>query len=240
MPLRVPATWQCSDHSFKQSSPEMELLGPGSVGEGSLALPNSTAIKTGDLLKETGPVFDVFSYHVYAAVSQRCAKSGAAMQTTPAAALSKEWLSRSEQISSSYAQLRDQFEPGKPLWITETADAACGGKPWASTFLDSFRYLVQHGSLAQHSVKVIMHNTLDASDYGLLNENTFAPRPNYWAALLWRKLMGTTVLDPHISQPENVCAYAHCLRDHSGGVALLVINADRLVPIESNPATAGS
>jgi len=212
---------------IKQSSPEMELLGPGSVGEGSLALPNSTAIKTEDLLKETGPVFDVFSYHVYAAVSQRCAKLGAAMQTTPAAALSKEWLSRSEQISSFYAQLRDQFEPGKPLWITETADAACGGNPWASTFLDSFRYLVQHGSLAQHGVKVIMHNTLDASDYGLLNENTFAPRPNYWAALLWRKLMGTTLLDPHISPQENVYAYAHCLRDHSGGLALLVINADQ-------------
>jgi hypothetical protein len=38
---------------------------------------------------------------------------------------------------------------------------------------------------------------------------------------------GTTVLDPHISPPENVYAYAHCLRDHSGGVALLVINADQ-------------
>jgi hypothetical protein len=29
----------------------------------------------------------------------------------------------------------------------------------------------------------------------LLDENTLAPRPNYWAALLWRRLMGTTVLD---------------------------------------------
>jgi hypothetical protein len=37
------------------NSPEMELLGPGSVGEGSLALSNST-VKTEDLLKETGPV----------------------------------------------------------------------------------------------------------------------------------------------------------------------------------------
>ena len=72
-----------------------------------------------------------------------------------------------------------------------------------------------------------MHNTLDASDYGLLNENTFAPRPNYWAALLWRKLMGTTVLDPKLSPAPNVYAYAHCLRDHPGGVALLIVNADQ-------------
>ena len=68
-----------------------------------------------------------------------------------------------------------QFEPGKSLWITETADAACGGNPWVSTFLDTFRYLVQHASLAQRGVKVIMHNTLASSDYGLLDENHSRP-----------------------------------------------------------------
>ena len=58
-------------------------------------------------------------------------------------------MSGAERAELLYADLRDKFEPGKPLWITETADAACGGNPWASTFLDTFRYLVQHGSLAQ-------------------------------------------------------------------------------------------
>ena len=76
-------------------------------------------------------------------------------------------------------------------------------------------------------MKVIMHNTLASSDYGLLDENTFAPRPNYWAALLWRRLMGATVLDPHTSPIPNVYVYAHCLQNHLGGVTLLVINADR-------------
>jgi len=71
-----------------------------------------------------------------------------------------------------------------------------------------------------------MHNTLASSDYGLLDENTFAPRPNYWAALLWRRLMGVTVLDPQISPTANLYVYAHCLRNHSGGVALLAVNAD--------------
>jgi hypothetical protein len=81
--------------------------------------------------------------------------------------------------------------------------------------------------LAQRGVKVIMHNTLASSDYGLLDENTFAPRPNYWAALLWRRLMGATVLDPHASPIPNVYVYAHCLQNHPGGAALLIINADR-------------
>lgn len=69
--------------------------------------------------------------------------------------------------------------PGKPIWVTETADAACGGNPWGTTFLDTFRYLDQLGRLARDGVRVVMHNTLVGSDYGLLDETTFAPRPNY-------------------------------------------------------------
>jgi len=211
---------------LKQASPQTVFLGPGSVGEGPLAMTaRAGTLKTEDLLKATGPVFETFSYHVYAAVSERC--KGGPLGTTPAVALSEQWLLRSEEIAAFYADLRDRFEPGKPLWITETADAACGGNPWAATFLDTFRYLVQHAGLARHGVKVIMHNTLAASDYGLLDEKTFEPRPNYWAALLWRKLMGMTVLDPQLSAAANVYRYAHCLRDHAGGVALLIVNADQ-------------
>jgi hypothetical protein len=72
-----------------------------------------------------------------------------------------------------------------------------------------------------------MHNTLAASDYGLLDEKSYEPRPNYWAALLWRKFMGTTVLDPGPSPAPSLHIYAHCLRNHPGGVSLLIINADR-------------
>jgi heparanase len=213
---------------LQKTTPDTLFLGPGSVGEGPFATPmGGGVIKSEDLLHAAGPVFDVFSYHLYAAASERCASMGASSQTTVAAALSQDWLSRPEKIGAFYANLRDRFELGKSLWITETADAACGGNPWASTFLDTFRYLVQHASLAQRGVKVIMHNTLASSDYGLLDENTFAPRPNYWAALLWRRLMGATVLDPHTSLIPNVYVYAHCLRNHPGGVTLLVINADR-------------
>lgn len=213
---------------LRKTASDTLFLGPGSVGEGPFAMPMGNGVlKSEDLLRAAGPVFDVFSYHLYAAASERCASMGASSQTTAAAALSQDWLSRPEKIGAFYADLRGRFEPGKSLWITETADAACGGNPWAATFLDTFRYLIQHASLAQRGVKVIMHNTLASSDYGLLDENTFSPRPNYWAALLWRRLMGATVLDPHTSPIPNVYVYAHCLQNHPGGVALLIINADR-------------
>lgn len=146
------------------------------------------------------------------------------MGTTADAALSKEWLSRPDKIHAFYADLRDRFEPGKPLWVTETADTGCGGNPWASTFRDTFRYLGQHGRLAQQGVQLITHNTLAASDYGLLDEKTLDPRPNYWAAVLWRRLMGTTVLNPGANTGDDLYLYSHSLRDHPGGVTVLAIN----------------
>ena len=73
----------------------------------------------------------------------------------------------------------------------------------------------------------MIHNTLVASDYSLLDEQTLTPKPSYWGALLWRRLMDTTVLDSGIPVREGLHVYAHCLRGTSGGVALLVINNDR-------------
>lgn len=223
---------------LKKFAPGVLLVGPGSVGEGgSLAPPASAGVlESADLLKAAGPVFDVFSYHYYGAVSRRCSSLGGG--TIAAQALSEKWLSGTDAVETFYARLRDEYDPGKPLWITEMADAACGGNPWAATFLDSFRYLDQLGRLAQRGVKVVFHNTLDSSDYGLLDENTLAPRPNYWAALLWRTFMGTGVLDPGPSPVQNLHVYAHCLRHHPGGVALLVINTDRDASHSLDIATA--
>ena len=182
------------------------------------------------MLAATGRGVDAFSYHFYGGVSKRCAAMGAAGQTTPEAALSEEWLGRTDRDRAFYAALRDRFEPGKPLWLTETGEAACGGNPWAASFIDSFRYLNQLGTLARHGVQVVMHNTLSASDYGLIDEATLTPRSNYWSALLWHKMMGTTVLDAGPSTEPSMHVYAHCLAGKPGGVALLAINADRNSP----------
>lgn len=218
---------------IRSAAPEMRIVGPGSVGE-ALLMPLLSAkglpgyVSTEAMLTAVPPPkFDVFSYHTYPAVSIRCASMGAAAQTTPEEALSEEWLSRTDRSYAYYVSgLRDRFGPGTPIWITETADAACGGNPWASTFLDSFRYLDQLGRLARRGVGVIFHNTLASSEYGLLDQDSFAPRPNYWAALIWHRLMGTTVLDAGPPRP-GLHLYAHCMRGQPGGVTLLAINNSR-------------
>jgi hypothetical protein len=210
---------------IKNSEPDVMVLGPGSIGETmapqSSRPSSSEFINTRDLLAASGSGIDVFSYHHYGAVSQRCAPG----QTTPEAALSEAWLASTDKTRAFYQSLRDEFARDKPIWLTETAEAACGGNPWASTFLDTFRYLDQLGRLARAGVQMVAHNTLAASDYGLLDETTLRPRPNYWAALLWRRLMGTTVLDAGMHKGMHL--YAHCRRGMRGAVTLLAINADR-------------
>ena len=198
---------------MKKVSPKTMILGPGAAGEDA---------KEADVLTVSASGLDAYSYHYYGTLSERC--RGA---STPETALSEQWLSGTDRALAFHQALRDRFMPGKPIWLTETADAACGGNPWAVSFVDTFRYLDQLGRLAKAGVQVVMHNTLAASDYGMLDENTLTPRPKYWGALLWRRLMGTTVLDAGLPIVAGLHVYAHCERGKPGGVSLLVINTDR-------------
>lgn len=217
-------------HAFaKQAAPNMLVLGPGGLGEGSgLGAGPRLTLRSVDMLTASEPAtVDAFSYHFYGGGSIRCSHGNAPPSNSPENALTQPWLFRTVSEEAFYAKLRDRFAPGKPLWLTETAETACGGDPLASTFIDTFRYLNQLGILAQKGVATVMHNTLAASDYALVDEATLTPRPNFWAAVLWRRLMGTTVLDPGPSPAPDIYLYAHCLRDKPGGVALLAINAGR-------------
>ncbi|MBA1204398.1 hypothetical protein G7009_22020 [Pseudomonas capeferrum] len=235
------------DAFMRKEYPDTKLLAPGSVGEANAdwavamgGYGNQKVLPAAELAVSTGEA-DAFSYHHYGAASQRCTAMG--HQTSADQALSEDWLGRTDQTLAYYRGVRDKSMPGKPFWNTETADAACGGNPWGGTFLDTFRYLDQLGRLARQEVDVIFHNTLVASDYGLLDENTFEPKPNFWGALLWRRLMGTTVLDTGFVNRAGMHVYAHCLRDVPGGVGMLVLNTDRQktrslnLPVASNRYT---
>lgn len=216
---------------LRKESPKTVFLGPGSVGEGISLVPGGIPMKlisSEDMMKATGPVYDAFSYHFYGAVSRRCtATLGPKAGMTAENALQAEWLNRTSTVESFYASLRDRYLPGKPIWLTETAQAACGGDKWAASFVDSFRYLNQMGALARKGVQSVMHNTLASSDYGLLDEETLEPRPNYWAAVLWNRTMGVGVLDPQVATSESVRVYAHCMKDTKGGVSMLILNTDQ-------------
>jgi hypothetical protein len=217
---------------LKQETPDTKSVGPASTGEaGFMLFPKAPGtVDTASLMSaEPKPQFDIFAYHFYGAASQRCAAMGKDAGIAPSQALSEEWLARTDQAYDYYKALHDRFTPGAPIWITEAAEAGCGGDLWAATYLDTFRYVDQLGRLARRNVAAVFHNTLAASDYALVDDQTWRPRPSYWAALLWRRLMGEVVLDAGPIRP-GLHVYAQCLRGHPGGVAVVAINLDREKP----------
>lgn len=222
---------------IKNALPNMAIVGPGSVSVGApLANIKSVQVLDNDKMLSTQPKakFDVFSYHFYGAVSQRCASFGKALTTSKADALSENWLATTDTVFSKYDVLYKKYAAGKPFWLTETADAACGGNPWAVTYLDCFRYLDQMGRLAKNGVNVIFHNTFATSEYGMIDQKTHLPRPKYWAALLWHQLMGTKVLDAGIKIQAGPHVYAHNTAGKNKGVTLLILNTNENQPLELN------
>jgi heparanase len=202
-----------------KDNPNMKIIGPGSTGES--ILPSGLDLSIDKLLSPTPKsTFEVFTYHYYGTVSKRCGGGH-----KPENALSAEWLSRTEKGLDFYEKARDKYVPNTPIWLTETAESACGGSPWAVTFLDSFRYLEQLGRLAKKGVQVVMHNTLARSEYALLDHDTHKPRPNYWSALLWNKLMGTEVYEA-ANIEAGVDVFVHNLKGKKNGKAVLVINTN--------------
>lgn len=226
------ATW------LRRASPKTLLLAPGyaELGEPTRTLSrrNKTIeqFEAEELLTPDLATPDAFTFHFYPGGSQRC--GGKLLGHSPEKALGSAWLDSIDPAIARMAALRDKVAPGKPLWDTESGETACGGNPWASAFADSFRFVDTLGRSARQGVKVFMHNTLAASDYALLDDETHDPRPNYWAAVLWKRTMGTTVLEAPSTPAPEVRIYAQCLPDRKGGVGLAAINtgsAAQMIPL---------
>ena len=105
---------------FREAAPGSLFLGPGSTGEGGVLgrMPTPGKLQTEDLLKATGPAFDVFSYHIYTAVSQRCAGAMPSIGTTAAAARSASQLLGSLVVAPPHGKCRPQSPKpirGRPL-----------------------------------------------------------------------------------------------------------------------------
>lgn len=216
------------DHAIfeKLVRPGTLVVGTSAADAGGMQMPAGlgSMISVTDLMGTSPrPQFDVFSYHHYPALSQRCAMMGAALQTNRENALSPAWFAKNDEVIEQHKRLRDVYAPGKPIWVTEIADAACGGNPWGPTFLETFRFADMLGRYSKHGVDAVFHNTLIGSEYGLIDEDAHAPTPKYWVALLWRRLMGVQSLDAG-SQPDGSLLYAHCHRQIPGAVTLLAIN----------------
>lgn len=218
----------------RENYPECLLVGPCTTGDMTVGVlgKNMTAgmgslmktCTTDELMKGTEVRLDVFSYHYYNGISERLAQIMPEAHWSADEAHTDEYLSVALQNAKGHAALRDKYVPGGQMWVTESGDAGGGGNTWASTYLDVLRTLTELGSFATVSDGVIFHNTLASSDYGFLEHGSFNPRPNYYAALLWTKLMGETVYDCGNLNDKNLQVFCHSRKDGKEGAVYLIIN----------------
>ncbi len=178
-------------------------------------------VTTDQLIGTCTEKIDVFSYHYYNGISERGAAMGGHWPFEKV--LTEGYLAVPGLCARYYTAVRDKYCPGGQMWVTESGDAGCGGNTWASTYADVPRTLNELGDFATVTDGIIFHNTLASSDYGYLQHGTFEPRPNYFAVLLWNRLMGQTVYDCG-KVVEGAHIYAHSRKDGKDGVVYLIIN----------------
>ncbi|PTQ26794.1 hypothetical protein MARPO_0364s0001 [Marchantia polymorpha] len=109
-------------------------------------------------------------------------------------------------------------------WIGESGGIYRSGRHGVSdTFIDAFWYLDELGTASLFNTKVFCRQSFVGGNYGLLDRSTFEPYPDYYGALLWRRLMGDRAL--FVSMVGSaISAYAHCQKDNKGGVTVLLLN----------------
>ena len=213
----------------RKNYPDVLCVGPCSVETGggksnggmAAMMPNCTV---DDLMAGTVEPLDVYSYHCYNGVSERLASLLPTLHWPGDRAHTDAYLAVAPTVAKLHLPYRDRYCPGGQMWVTEAGDAGGGGNTWASTYLDVLRTLNEFGSFAKLTDGVLFHNTLASSDYGYLQHGTFVPRPSYFAALLWNRLMGTTVYDAAEPVREGAYVFAHSRRDGKTGKAYLLLN----------------
>lgn len=227
----------------RKNYPDCLLVGPCTTGDPSIGSLEDKSMGAGigsiapvctteELMKGTSVKLDVFSYHYYNGISERLASMMPQAHWSAQTAHTDAYLAVAPACAKNHTCLRDRFVRGGQMWVTESGDAGGGGNTWASTYLDVFRTLNELGSFAAITDGVIFHNTLASSDYGFLQPETFVPRPNYFAVLLWNRLMGTVVYDCGGAAGKDAHVYCHSRRDGKPGIACLLINNSLTDPLQ--------
>ena len=199
-------------------------MGPNDAKGGAGIADIMYSCTTDELMEGCTEKLDVFSYHYYNGISERLESVMPMAHWQADQTLSEDYLAVAGRAARAFAPFRDKYVPGGEMWVTESGDAGGGGDTWASTYMDVPRTLNELGEFASVTDGVIFHNTLASSDYGFLKHGTFEPRPNYFAVLLWQRLMGHTVYNSGIDIQEGAHVYCHSRKDGKDGCVYLVVN----------------
>jgi heparanase len=167
-------------------------------------------------IRRNAEIQDVVSWHYYPQQSRR--GPIASRKANPTRLLEPNNLDEAAHWAERFDDARDEYVPEAPLWIGETGNAQFGGEPGLSdVYLGGLWWLDQLGLLARNEHAVVVRQSLTGMNYGLIDERTLAPRPDYWNSILWERLMGAQVLAPTVEaigetsrlEAAKIRVYAH-------------------------------
>ena len=204
-----------------EAAPGGLVAGPSSaywpvVGENHAIYPDFVAAGAGGA--------DIITWHYYAQQSRRCPiasrPAGLEVMLDPA---------NQAEIETWADAVEAPLDAGQVVWLGETGNAQCGGEPGVSeTFAGSFWWLDQLGRIARRGQPVVVRQTLSGSNYGLMEDGILFPNPDYWASVLWKRLMGTAVLDvDRGTAADELAVYAHCAPALADTVSAVLVNASQ-------------
>jgi heparanase len=182
------------------------------------------------VLEHAGTALDILSWHFYPQQSRRCL--AATRRAEPGQLLAPAELDEMGRWSRELLELRDQHAPHAQLWLGETGSAQCGGEPGLSDrFASGLWWLDELGSAARDGQAVVIRQALIGADYGLIDAQTWQPRPDYFNSLAWKRWMGARVLEVGRSGDNPwLRLYAHCSAREPGVAVLLALNVDATQP----------
>jgi hypothetical protein len=212
--------------TVRRISPAGKVIGCDSFGNPPFTGPeNPCKLKTflGD---GGGKVVDAITYHWYPLLGD-CASALPRWlcRFVPGfATVGKAVTTAFNHTERKFARMQKLVESsGKPLWLGEGALAAGGGRDGVSNrYASTLFYLFELGQAAITGHEVVFRQCFTGARYSLIDVNSEVPLPDYWAALLHKRLMGTQVHKVEIPRPLH--GFSHCHPSLPGVVTVMVVN----------------
>jgi heparanase 1 len=149
-------------------------------------------------------------------------------------ATSSAFLDATRQIGRQVvAAVRGTAFPDMPVWAGEigphnggNTPPNCEGNGVCGRYGSALWYADAMGAKAREGYAAFFRQDFLGADYGLVNYTSFAPSPDFWLLAIWRRAVGTGVLNVSQAQApysHTTRVYAFCGRI-SGTFALVVVN----------------
>lgn len=208
---------------------KVPLAGPANAFWPGIGEPLRPLVGSSRTFLKNGANPAIFSWHYYPTQSSRCRvrTEGAEWESLVDIEAVDEFRRQAQRVRGWV----DRYSPDSELWLGETGPAQCGGvDQLTNRFGSSLWWLTLLGTAAQTGQDTVIRQSLVGGDYALLAHRTrYSPNPDYWAQVLWNRLMGPRWFEVRGSGAV-IQAYAHCDPVTPGVLTLLTVNL-KPVPI---------